>query len=432
MPHPKPQIFVSYRKESITDAQGNEFRRTPSSVRTFVGRIQATEKFRVFLDEERIPGGRDWQETILRELHASDLVLVLLRPDTDPSKDTGSSEWVQREVDMARGDNISILPIVMLNAGDKIIAPSMEKLGLEGIQYKRLSDFDGSPGDQTLIRLLNELIIETRQAQRSRIVQWQERWSLPLDMERYQSEHRFALPGAAGCTLHLGSGDILKAAGIDVIVNSENNYMQMARLYEANTISSRVRFAGSKIKGTRRIMEDSVQWELDHQIQQSPDWGMRPIDEGQVIATHAGHPESMLARSGFRYIFHAASVKFELTDVGWTITPIPTSDIPTLMLNCLNLVDQVNRERGCPGLPGWEEREGDHFQSVTSIIFPIFGTGHGGRPISEVIKPMTHGIHNYLMQPDRSPSLTDIHICIYSALGLDEALNHVDQRFRPV
>ena len=98
---------------------------------------------------------------------------------------------------------------------------------------------------------------------------------------------------------------------IDVYVNSENNYMQMARIFESKTVSSLLRFYGSKLDEAGRIEEDTIQDELN-QIIREEGIRTRPVMPGMVIVTSAGHASSYLRkRLKARYIFHTATVVVE-------------------------------------------------------------------------------------------------------------------------
>src|SRR5215470_5193312 len=92
----KSQIFVSYRK--LPD------RSTPQIALDIVTRLKAYD-YETFIDLERLEGGLEWEQEIYSNIFRSDVLIVLLQ------KETADSEWVQREVDVARGAQVSILPL---------------------------------------------------------------------------------------------------------------------------------------------------------------------------------------------------------------------------------------------------------------------------------------------------------------------------------
>lgn len=97
---------------------------------------------------------------------------------------------------------------------------------------------------------------------------------------------------------------LTKTTGIDVLVNSENDYMQMARFFETRTVSSLLRRRGARISGGKYV--DTVQQELDFQLGDRA----RPVQAAEVFITSAGGPDSKLATENkARYIFHVAAVQ---------------------------------------------------------------------------------------------------------------------------
>ena len=69
--------------------------------------------------------------------------------------------------------------------------------------------------------------------------------------------------------------------------------MQMARIFESRTVSSLLRFYGSKLDEAGRIAEDTIQDELN-QINRKERVRTRPVKPGMVIVTSAAHLSSYL------------------------------------------------------------------------------------------------------------------------------------------
>ena len=69
--------------------------------------------FKVFQDIEGLRGGDLWASKIYSEIRKSDVIIVLLQTGQEEGdgSSTAESEWVQREIDVARGANVSILPL---------------------------------------------------------------------------------------------------------------------------------------------------------------------------------------------------------------------------------------------------------------------------------------------------------------------------------
>ena len=95
-------------------------------------------------------------------------------------------------------------------------------------------------------------------------------------------------------TVHIATGNMLNFRGIDVIVSSENNLMQMARPFDGKTVSGFLREQGAQ--QTPRI--DTVQRELDYAVDQRKSFtpAPLPVPLGEIISTSSGHPNSALRK----------------------------------------------------------------------------------------------------------------------------------------
>jgi hypothetical protein len=236
------------------------------------------------------------------------------------------------------------------------------------------------------------------------------------------------------CKIHLAAGDMTRMRGIDVLVNTENNYMQMARVFETFSLSCNLRLLGSLLNKSGYIVEDTVQLELYDQIREEYPI---PISMGVVVPTHAGHSESKLAKTGARYIFHAATVTVAPTS-GQSVKPLDNAEIATAIYNCLNEVKTINAARGVispPGSPRLDKelRGVDDYKPIQSIIFPLFATGRGGREreVSEVARQMVEAMIAYLSDGDNAEEFTlkDIHMCAYSQLDVSTVKAVMDELF---
>ena len=373
--------------------------------------------YEVFIDTQELKnkGGVKWQELIYDNIHTSDVLIVLLEQETH------LSEWVQREVDVARGAHVSILPIVIIEETEiaKVLRDVQTKLAISEMQFLNFSS--SSPNYTPILESIESLSKKTRDAQKA--------WSDRLRELRYARKAPVDNPFhatfevAAGRKICLAAGDMSQMQNIDVLVNTENNYMQMARIYESNVLSSALRREGSWVK-QGKILEDTVQMELDQQVTKGDGFGSRPIEMEQVIPTRAGHPKSALAKNGARYIFHASTVYVHPHNR--RVTPIQTDSAVThTTLNCLNLLMEVNASKGVISPEGTEahareQQAAGSFAPITSIIFPLFGAGQGGRSTLEVASPMIACFRDFLRKNDRKPdfSLTSIHLCVYTEVDV--------------
>lgn len=411
-PSPKNiKVFISYRNIPLSKQEGN-FLATA---------LKQDYGYEVFIDTQELKnkGGVKWAETIYENIHNSDVLIVLLEQETH------LSEWVQREVDVARGAHVSILPIAIIGEAElgKVLREVQEKLAITEMQFLPFNS--GAPAYEPLIESIESLAKRTRDTQKS----WQEhlrdrryaRRAEPTEQPPLQYEV------APGRFISLLTGDMTELQGIDVLVNSENNYMQMARIYENTALSSALRREGSHIKNGR-IYEDTVQMQLDYQIMHSPYFGSRPIEMEQVVATQAGHAKSKLVKNGGRYIFHVATVYVHPRDR--TIKPIQTdASIRQAVNNCLDLFMELHESKGVisPEGAAWraqEEANAAHYDQrpLRSIVFPLFGAGQGGRSTLEVAPPMLRTFREFLKRHARTAGfpLEQIHLCVYGQADVDD------------
>ncbi len=379
------KVFISYRNLPYSQRVGE----------MIANALQEKYGFEVFIDTQKLrdQGGEIWEEAIYRNARTSDVLLVLLEPETS------ASNWVQREVDVARGASVSIVPVVIVPEAD--IRPHLPKvqdeLAIRNLQYLRFNPDE--PHYEILRKSIERQAKETRDKQRD--------WWDALDMVRrvkridsHQTEYAIYRLAAAPDAIRfcLAAGDITRMKGIDVLVNTENNYMQMARIYESDTLSSALRREGSRMQNGR-ILDDAVQKELDQQIADSP-FKSRPIEIEQVIITHAGHPKSQLIQNGARYIIHAASVYVQPNFK--RVTPIQSDEsVQNIVCNCLKAFIEIDDHAGVISRrrrAGQLSAEEYAAKPIRSIVFPTFGTGRGGRPVAEVIEPMLDAIRSFTLE----------------------------------
>jgi O-acetyl-ADP-ribose deacetylase (regulator of RNase III) len=452
----KPRLFISYRRETIIDREGIE-RKIPSRiVEQVVEKFKSSGEFEIFFDQNLV-GGVAWTEKLMQDLSETDVLVLLLHSvevtdENDEAQtlarlrsDTGWSDWVQREVDYARAEGITIYPIILNNPSERAFQASLERLNIAHIQKENLPPLHDEAAWKKLLGELKKGEEATYLRRRERLRTLQRRLANPPNIAPYKPSrsYSFRLDGRdLGVMLHIGTGNIADVrgapneSGIDVIVNSENDYMQMARFHEPHAVSAALRLNGAKRRGAMQVEEDTVQMELDRYFLsllpgEPPIYPYRPVGVGDVLITHAGHPKSRLAEHGVRYIFHAASVRLDVTEVERTIRPIALDQISQLVEHCLERIVELNAARGLDPVrfPGWSEREGDRYEPIDSIVFPVFGTGSGGAKLGEVIPMMLNGIATHVRFNHTKPdfSLKHIHICLYKESTLDDVLTLAEQ-----
>lgn|GEM_PF-1105799 len=425
------------------------------------------EGFKVFRDVEGLRGGDAWEAKIYSEIRQSDVLVVLLQtnenedgeesPSDDEKEDisTAKSEWVQREIDVARGANVEILPL-NLYLEDRFDIPEVQRLlAINERQFLKYTSEDRAETlrEEQVVSALAKSESKSRSAiqkEHSKTIKEQKEEArknsekqfgvlvntldalaqktrrLQREWQRLLAENRRPTRAASElsvystlvapdhnkkCKIHIATGDLTELEGIDVIVNSENNYLQMARIFERQTLSSALRQKGGHIE-LSRLFDDSIQKELQKQIDRIYKQIGLPLALGEVVPTHAGHEKSQLRSQGFKYILHAITVSFSPIEQKDVLTPIQTDDgVHNTLIEIFKNFTRINETGG--NIFEEDDFDSGEFETLKSIIFPIIATGHGGRPIKDVIQPMLRAC-KHAIKKDIAPDLEHIHIAVYA------------------
>jgi O-acetyl-ADP-ribose deacetylase (regulator of RNase III) len=160
----------------------------------------------------------------------------------------------------------------------------------------------------------------------------------------------FAVAQAGGARLGVVTGDLRELSDIHAWVNSENNYLEPARIPE-RSISSTIRHLAAEYKNDK-IHCDWVMTYLTKKLKgRDP-----PFDVGTVVIT----PPGQLKKRGVRRIVHIVSVTgspgggFKAHD-----------DLGRIVDTALVRIAEFNDRFYCPG------------GKLRSVVLPAFGTGQG-------------------------------------------------------
>lgn len=382
--------------------------------------------YEVFFDQDPqygIPIGSDWQQHLYQEVRKADVLILLIQ------KEAGDSEWVQREVDIARGANVQILPIKVSKQSDEDIKNTLTKLAIPFAQMLPLRHTNEV--FNRICTLIEELAVKTRDDQEQQSQLLKTRRKSPKANDRQRAAVFKSNNPSSDCKIILAAGDMLCLKNVDVFVNPENDYMQMARVFEFNTISSRLRYEGAwKAENGLTIKEDTVQKELITRLEGMAD-GMCPLKGAKIIVTNAGHVESELHNSGAAAIFHVVSVLANPDDTDYytkPVVPISGTVLKKAVRNCFKEINKIN-EAGSV----WPEKTA-HYQGkiapIQSIVFPLLGTGTGGHSVEVVSTTMLKEIDTWLNdQPDTT--LKNIYLCAYSEDDVKTVLESMKRIFQP-
>lgn len=406
------RIFISYKtgKQDGLSAQARMVRNA------------LQDAYEVWMDIDFLVGSQEWNKELYERIPNADVLVLLL------AGETLKSDWVRREVDVAKGAKVTVLPVIIRENFE--IKEALEIFDLVNIQAVRFLE-----GNDDEIEGLVDTLLKIRAHTRLRQEAWfdamlNQKQKRPVAIADKRIASYRLRDDSSPCRIHLAGGDITEMRGIDVIVNTENNYMQMARIFESSSLSSKLRWGGSRLNAGGHLLEDTLQQELYLKITTQPEYTL-PIRVGYVVPTSAGHAQSRLVeRNRARYVLHVATVTVH-PNQKVQLQPGGDEDIDDAVENCLDQVLRINRDGGiiAPDNSPQQElerakRDAGEYLPITSIIFPMLTTGRGGREteVREVAGIMAQAIVKFLKQNADDPhmSLEHIHICGYAESDVHE------------
>lgn len=167
--------------------------------------------------------------------------------------------------------------------------------------------------------------------------------------------YSYSLTQVPGKLIGIITGDLQNVKEAAVWVNSENINMQMARPYE-RSISAVIRYMGAQKNKAGKIKVDTIANELLEAMD-----GETSVDPGCVLYTSAG---DLTETNNVKHILHAAAV------VGQVGTGYSTIEkITECIRNSLEVLDDPKKLAG---------------ENLTSILFPLMGTGDAKKDPQEV------------------------------------------------
>lgn len=102
-------------------------------------------RYEVWIDFEGIEGGAQWEEEIKKALEQSAVCIVAVTPDSV------CSDWVKREIQMAKAAGKTIIPLIM--RGD-VSQDCIEELGISDLQHIDFVRYGLAAGMEQLLRVL--------------------------------------------------------------------------------------------------------------------------------------------------------------------------------------------------------------------------------------------------------------------------------------
>lgn len=402
----RTRIFICYRKRGADGRENN----AADQLYRFLKEDDPTHD--VWMDEG-LDAGLLWEKTIYEHLLASDVLILAI------GNGTSQSEWVRRELSIAMAFGIQIVP-VGLSISEPQLHQELAALGLTGIHYKRPFNM----ASQTARAIVSELapaIARGRDNTRAggyqllgKISQRVQPPPRPAARANLSAASRQLEIGARQLTLHIASGDIFRLSNFEILVNSENDYMQMARIFDMASISSNIRHRGSSTgKG---YLEDTIQLEIEKAMLGRP----RPLPPGTALVTSSGGPSSSLFRNNrTSHIVHVAAVQAVLAE--HRIAPLRSEgQIRECVAAAFASVQDISEKRGIISPEGSPQRE---LQEAAAsgfapkrVVLPLFGTGRGGQTVGEIGPVVLDAIVDFFGGPlyeERHMPLTDIHVSVF-------------------
>ena len=425
------KVFICYKKILSRERDGKivEQKNTEASILHYIlGMDEGL--FDPWLDESELAAGVAWETEIYKRILESDVLLVLI------GQGTSKSPWVQREIALATALGISILPLGFDLTWDELDS-EMKALNIDHLQGKITHNIKLQTVKPLLSELRDDLVKashRTKEEQDKTLSSVLARRNPPAPKAPdNQKAATYVLEiNGRKFNIHIAGGDISKVKNIDVLVNSENDYMQMARFFESRTVSSILRRRGARVRDGK--YEDTIQHELDWQLR---DRG-RPAQAAEVFVTSAGGLGSELASiNKARYILHVAAVQAVAAE-GKVIPYKQPYQIEACVRNCLSKMKEINSSKGVISPPDSEQRKVQELlvaegkSDIKSIIFPLFGTGLGGSPTKEVLEPMLSGLIGFLEDEDNKDLanvLDDIYISAFQKQDVEDVKQIMQEKF---
>ncbi|MEU3917292.1 hypothetical protein [Streptomyces sp. NPDC029004] len=173
--------------------------------------------------------------------------------------------------------------------------------------------------------------------------------------------------GGATARIVVHTSPIEFVTGVDILVSSENTYLEMSRTYRPTT-SGALRRAAARQNEAGAILDDVLARELHDWLVRFASPGL-PVAPGTVAATSAGE----LVSQGVRRIYHAAVV-MPRTDGGYDTTPAVVTKAVR------QVFEAAAAERESFGPP------------LRSLCLPLLGAGRGGLEPAASLRAMLTAI----------------------------------------
>lgn len=181
------------------------------------------------------------------------------------------------------------------------------------------------------------------------------------------------------------AGPVEELTGVQLLVSSENTYLEPARMFFSTTLSGHLRRAAARFDEDGRIVQDVVADELRDWVHEHGRPGV-PVRAGTVVRTSPGS----LERSGVVRILHAAVIAPRSGVKGYDVAP---DAVIRAVRRCFELARDERELAGNP-TESW------------GIQLPLFGAGDGGLSAASSFSILWHAASAAL----RADPSWDVHL----------------------
>ena len=176
----------------------------------------------------------------------------------------------------------------------------------------------------------------------------------------YSLDKAYNLPGGTNSILQIVTGSIENIENIDVIINSENTDLQLARFYD-QSMSGVLRYLDAEKDLGGNISKDALNEKMQQKIKLI---SSLPVQAGTVIITET----TGLTQQGTKYIFHLALARGEIGKGYYTVIDRMEAGIKNVFKEFANLKKTDT--------------------ALSSILFPLLGAGTAKLDPNDAAKDM--------------------------------------------
>lgn len=207
-----------------------------------------------------------------------------------------------------------------------------------------------------------------------------------LASQLYSQYHLKAAPGKS---VGIATGNLAELTGVDILVNSENNQLEMDATFH-QSVSAALNAAGAKWDERGNWIEKTIDLELQA-IRRDLELPLKP---GAVVVTSPGS----LRKVGVRYILHVVAV---VSKRNWGVQPATPLRLAECVTNVLSRIDELSNEK----------------EPLKTVAFPILAAGEGGIKVSDIAQRLIESAVRYL--EDVNTSLEAVYFVAYNKENLE-------------